>query len=1195
MDELLERDSPGVRMARLLTISFLVFFGASCAWCADYWPGQVLLLDVGKGISISNSGTGGSNPYFFTPAMVVGHRARVWMWSMNNPNYLIESVTAANPAVITERNHGLTNGMTITLAGFTGSWATPMNGSCTVANATLNSFTCGNNAVGASGALGRPVALQACTDPCSVTTNRNVFGGAAPNNPVGGGHGYYEELDSAGAPLSPAKLGSFSIPGVEPPLSACIMPLEVIGQDGFVSRCSFSLAAGKPTTALWLPMRVSDHSYNRLMPSPDRTRYGYDTKMSYQICQGNDLTHCTAWLDISNATTTPMDEYHWFNYTTTSSIGSPINTVEVYVQVPNNAVATGLNTIAFRQNGVDGVSSGYRILDWNLIDSSTTQALTNISVSSNLATGNCGTTCGFSTNDWLYIWQAPGVHARFNGDRKVLSDSGTQFTFTPCNAGAPNALGIWALSCSSPNGTFTTPVSQASTYDNTPGSVLANYPQTASPTMYVARELVDPTSFTWSDPASFPSLGAGDTTNGHTLFTSRDTLSISNLPEHNYRFKAACSDCHFDDANRADNSMVAGLDLKYLNFSPSSIVHRSMMHGLTYQQGLDIAAYVASIGITPPAIARPWNPPMGSCPGQEARGAFAWLAGCGLDGSYITYDQDLCEYMVAGCINGQGGSYAGWNTQTGDLRWRDMPQWIPHSDWLHDYMPQIHPADGYPNTNFFTMAASGNSCLPADGVALNHCDPYAYYLRMRTALQPQTLAALIAGGGGGYWKPTIDPTGAVVGGWDATIGNYVHLAIGCLGTNNNCNYSGSYPPGIEAARRRGIQNWYIQKVFETSFSNVFAQCAAAYTAVYGAATVNPYHNLCFLNARELFNNGGESDGTRFITIGASSTLFPCPLGRPGCNTGNTMSALFHNFDWWKFAAVTDNGNGLAIGNTIDTGYMVGFENTMGNTRPAAFDTLGSVVGLAQGGQGKPFSVGVNQAYIMQNGEFFSTNVFHWMYMTPTMLTAIAQGYVDAAVTQISGNPIQTVAQMQSFYLANEGNAAQSPMCQNLFIRWYAPTGGNTCSDWKMQFPILKALGVSMTSLNNMVTALSAIWTGLGPATPINSSTGSSTNATAANPVWHDAGHSFVSGDVGGVFSISNCSNGIRTPVNVLSLSGTDAVLSAPVGSAASINSCTYSVVAAPPAGNFATDLASTATLQRPDTNVQYKWYRGSLY
>jgi hypothetical protein len=1188
---------PSMVSTKFRSIAVIILLFSTLCRAADYWPGQVLLLDAGKGITISNSGAGAAGPYAFNPVVSAGDRIRFWAWSINNPNYQIESVTAANPGIISQRNHGWANGTVLAISGFTGAW-TGLNGLCTVASATLNTFSCGISTVGATGALGRPVAFVSCTDPCSITMNRNIFGGTV-NNPVGGGYGFYEEVDSAGVPLSPAKLGKFTIPGVEPPMGvagAWTMPIEVIGQDGFVVRNQFAVAAGKPTTGLQLVMRLANHTYNRMMPSPDHSRYGYDTKMSFQICQGTTLTTCTNWIDINNTTTTPMDEYRWFNYTTVSSIGAPINTVEVYVAVPANAIlANSTNSIAFRQNGVDGVTSGYRVLNFNLIEGATIQTMSSITVASNVATGNCTSSCGFSTNDWLYIWAAPGVHARFWGDRKVLSGSGTQFTFTPCNAGAPNVLGIWALSCSSPNGTFTTPVSQAATYDFTAGSVLANYPQVSSPNMYVAREVIDPTTLTWADPASFPSLGAGNTTNGHTLFTSRNTLSVSNLPELGYKFISDCATCHFDDANRADNSMVAALDVKYFNFSPGSIVARSEMHGLTHQQGLDIAAYIASIAITPPAIARPWNPPMGSCPGQEARGAYAWLAGCGLDASYVSYDQDFCEYVIAGCINGSGGSYAGWTIPSGDLGWRDLPQLIPHSDWLHDYMPQIPPADAYPNTNFFTMAASGMSCLPADGVSLASCDPYAYYLRMRTALQPQTLASLTTPSGG-YWQVISDPTGAVTNGWDRTFLNFQHLAFGCIGTNNACNNLGVWPPGIEAARRRGIMNYYLQKTFETGFSSVWGMCAAAYTAIKGGGTVNAYHNLCPLYGREHFNDGGEIDGTTFVTIGATSNIFACPLGRPGCNTGNTMSALYHNYDWWKFASIVDNGNGKAIGDTIDTGYMWGFENTMGNSRPGAFGPVASLIGLGQGGQSTPFSVGVNQAFIAQQIMFFSTNAFHWMFMTPTMLTALAQGFTDAQLTQISSNPRQTLAQIQSYYLAAETNQPQGPMCTHLFNRWYSPTGGNTCSDWKVSLPILKALGVSNGTLTSMVTALGAIWSGLGPVTTFSTSTGSSTNATSATPTWHDAGHSFVSGDVGGVFTLTACTGGLgNNPVSVTGLSGSDAVLSAPVGSVASISSCTYNVQPAPPAGNFATDLASTATLSRPDTNSFYMWYRGSLY
>src|SRR5207302_1728108 len=119
------------------------------------------------------------------------------------------------------------------------------------------------------------------------------------------------------------------------------------------------------------------------------------------------------------------------------------------------------------------------------------------------------------------------------------------------------------------------------------------------------------------------------------------------------------------------------------------------------------------------------------------------------------------------------------------------------------------------------------------------------------------LASLTAGGNGGYWNLNNYPTGATPSGWGVVVNHFAHFAIGCIGTNNACNNAGSYPPGIEAARHRGIQNWYIQKIFETSFSNVFGMCAAAYTAFRGSNVVNPYHNLCFLYDRALFNNGGK--------------------------------------------------------------------------------------------------------------------------------------------------------------------------------------------------------------------------------------------------------------------------------------------------------------------------------------------------
>ena len=57
---------------------------------------------------------------------------------------------------------------------------------------------------------------------------------------------------------------------------------------------------------------------------------------------------------------------------------------------------------------------------------------------------------------------------------------------------------------------------------------------------------------------------------------------------------------------------LLGRDLKFFNYSNASIQSRSAFHGLTSQQGLDIAAYIRGISDTnaaPGPVCRPWNPP----------------------------------------------------------------------------------------------------------------------------------------------------------------------------------------------------------------------------------------------------------------------------------------------------------------------------------------------------------------------------------------------------------------------------------------------------------------------------------------------------------------------------------------------------------------------------------------------------------
>ncbi len=1027
---------------------FLVFcLLASAVQGADYVNQTVLLLDPGKGITISNSGLGGAQPLTFSPAIAAGNRIRWWASAVNVPNRNIEAATAANPSVITKRNHGMSNGLSVTLRGFTGSWA-PMNGACTVANATLNTFTCGNNATGFSGPIGSPLVSQACSDPCSITINRNW----------GLYRYWYEEVDGAGNALVPAKLSAANtLTMIEPPMATpgnWQMPIEVVGQDMYVTRQQFNVPSGARTTGLWLYLRVTNHTYNGLMPDPAHTRLGFDTKMSVQLCKGTTTSSCTNWLNIDNTTTTSLDEMRWNGFDMVHTIAGPANTVEVYLPIPDNAInANGVNNIAWRFNGCEGVTSGYRILAWNLLDSTTNMAMSQIQVAGNVATATTTTPHGFSTNDWVLLYLAPGVRARFNGERKVLATTTSTFTFTPCTAGAPNpSFGVWIKTCTSPDGIFTVPTSYASTYNISTTS----FPQAAQPVMYVVREILDPSAFAWQDPTMFTAPGSGDAALGHTLFTSRNTLRVSNMAWVNYNFIAACSDCHFDDTNRVDGSMVAGQDLAYFKFSNHSIIQRSLMHGLSYQQALDIAAYIRSINNTAsPAIARPWNAPQSPCSGLEASPAADWLAGGGLD-CQVTYDNDLLEYLAP------GGNFSNWNMATGNIPMRDIPILWQHQDWLH-YPPLIHPADAFPESNFFNMPPS----------EAGH-DTYGYYRTMVAAIADQNATNFIAN----WWDiggPVFLWNGKPIGGWRGTIDQYMQ---DFLPRATNSDEAGFIAPGIYTMASFGTFQWFIQKMIETSQPNFYGVCAMAYTTKFGASSLNPYHNICPMHGREIFDQGPHIVGNgSYHTVMGDSLLSQYPQGRPGIAGYNNSSYQYLTLDWYIIAMAEDSGNFAAIGSTVDTGYLYGYAAWASKQRPALlFPIVEAQVAIGQGGQNTPCSAGGNQncaalqaTYVLNaiNGPSMAT------FTSPADLTTFMQAYADSALALWNHS---TTAQWQT-YFNGFANLAQGPQCadSSVFMRWYAPFQENTCSDWRVALPIMKTLGVSNSTLTALVTRLNQVF------------------------------------------------------------------------------------------------------------------------
>jgi hypothetical protein len=154
-------------------------------------------------------------------------------------------------------------------------------------------------------------------------------------------------------------------------------------------------------------------------------------------------------------------------------------------------------------------------------------------------------------------------------------------------------------------------------------------------------------------------------------------LVASSLPDAR-PIHAHCSDCHTRD----------GRDLKYFNFSNSSIVARCRFHGLSQLQGEQIASYIRSLPVANPG--RPWNPPYQPGPGLDAQPAANWAAGAGL-ARVLDNDIDTLPFIFAGHWPAISPAVF---APDANLNPREVPIGFPLPDWNH-WLPQVHPIDAW--------------------------------------------------------------------------------------------------------------------------------------------------------------------------------------------------------------------------------------------------------------------------------------------------------------------------------------------------------------------------------------------------------------------------------------------------------------------------------------------------------------------
>ena len=313
------------------------------------------------------------------------------------------------------------------------------------------------------------------------------------------------------------------------------LPIEVMGASGTTTSVGFCIPQGTNLSGqLLLSMRI--HGLH------------YETQASLQL-------NNSAWLPINTSTVALQGSASAYG-----GIGGGFSTLQMTMNLPAGALATGLNTLTFRFNQTDGRRSGFRVLAFN-----------------------------------------------------ILAPDGSQLL---------------------PAGSFV--------YD-------------------------DPN--TWQPPLNTPTdIAAGKTAWYQAALTAP-------TPTGPVTIQANCTSCHAQD----------GRDLKYFNYSNNAIRARAVFHGLTAQQGDQIASYIRTLTVANPG--RPWNPPYQPGPGLDSQPVINWAAGAGIDAVLNDYGQMLNGMFPAGIQDSMFSATANLN-----IRETAVPLQMP--DW-NSWLPGTHPMDAF--------------------------------------------------------------------------------------------------------------------------------------------------------------------------------------------------------------------------------------------------------------------------------------------------------------------------------------------------------------------------------------------------------------------------------------------------------------------------------------------------------------------
>ena len=127
-----------------------------------------------------------------------------------------------------------------------------------------------------------------------------------------------------------------------------ILPVEVVGGAGTTQTVTVNLAS-PPVSGARLWMQIHNLKYQ--------------TEASVQINGG-------LWLPINDTTVTLEGLASAYG-----GIGGGFSTLKLSLALPTGALVPGANTVTFQFNGTDGVTSGFRVLNFNFLDSNGNQLI----------------------------------------------------------------------------------------------------------------------------------------------------------------------------------------------------------------------------------------------------------------------------------------------------------------------------------------------------------------------------------------------------------------------------------------------------------------------------------------------------------------------------------------------------------------------------------------------------------------------------------------------------------------------------------------------------------------------------------------------------------------------------------------------------------------------------------------------------